>query len=89
MVQVLAISQQAANAVEALEEAFREAAADGVICHEELTGLLPRLDVTVITVQASNLAYAAGMAVLKGGVGAKRAQDLLNQIDAQCGDTAA
>ncbi len=89
MVQVLPVSQQAANAVEAFEDAFTAAAADGVICAVEVRELLPRLEVTVITVQASNLAYAAGMAVLKGGVGAKRAHDLLLQIDEQSGDTAA
>jgi hypothetical protein len=89
MVQVLPLSQQAVDAAEAVEDAVVMASADGVICERELAYLLPKVQLMVMTAREADLARAAGMAVIKGGVGAKRAQDLLHQIDAHWEDVPA
>ncbi len=89
MVQVVPISQQAVDAAEAVEDAVEMASADGVICDREIAYLLPKVRLMVATVREADLARAAGMAVIKGGVGAKRAQDLLHQIDTRMEDVPA
>jgi len=81
MVQVMPVSQEAVNAAEALADAVEMAAADGVICAAEIAYLLPKVQLVVVKAQQTDLARAAGMAVMKGGIGAKRAQELLHDID--------
>jgi hypothetical protein len=82
MVQVLPLTQRVVEAAEAFEERFLEAAADGEITTDEVAFLTPVVRLVVVSSQQADLARAAGMAVIKGGIGAKRAMDLLHQIDA-------
>jgi hypothetical protein len=76
---------QARSAVEDMQDVFRRTSADGVITAEELAELAPAVTLSVVLVGEAGDCQVAAMAVLKGGVGAYRASQLLSELDEHYG----
>lgn len=81
MVQVVPVIQRARSAAEEMVDRFRDVTADGVIDEQELVTFGPVVMLTVALISEAGDCQVAAMAVLKGGVGAYRAEQLLRELD--------
>jgi hypothetical protein len=73
--------REAAEAAEALEDAYREVTADGVVEGTEIVYLHTHVRLVVLSTQRSAAAIDAGLATIRGGADSYRATVLLREVE--------